>query len=250
MTAGESTLLIDMGNSRVKWALANESTRDVGEPFANRGSDTDFSLLDTVPRPAKIVVANTAGEACASILSAWCNRVWGLAPQFLKSPARQGGLRNSYADPQALGVDRWLAMVAARQTREGAFAVVDCGTAITVDAVSSDGDFLGGVISAGPATSLRALTNSVNHLRADTLEYAGALNINTASALASGALIFAVGGIERVLLEFEDTLGGDLHVVLTGGDSSQIADLMDRSVEHCPHLVLEGLQFAAGQASE
>ena len=162
MTAGESTLLIDMGNSRVKWALANESTRDVGEPFANRGSDTDFSLLDTVPRPAKIVVANTAGEACASIFSAWCNRVWGLAPQFLKSPARQGGLRNSYADPQALGVDRWLAMVAARQTREGAFAVVDCGTAITVDAVSSDGDFLGGVISAGPATSLRALTNSVN----------------------------------------------------------------------------------------
>jgi len=52
------------------------------------------------------------------------------------------------------------------------------------------------------------------------------------------------------LLEFEDTLGGDLHVVLTGGDSSQIADLMDRSVEHRPHLVLEGLQFASGRVSE
>lgn len=247
MTQKTSTLLVDMGNSRIKWASLVGSDRRVGEPFANRGADTDFATLEAIPRPQHIAIANSAGEACASIFATWCARVWSMTPRFLRAQENQGSLQNGYTHPEALGVDRWLAMLAARQTVTGAFAVVDCGTAITVDAVGSDGHFLGGVICAGPASTLRALTDAVEHLQAGQIDYQGVLNVTTASALTSGALIFSSGGIERVLSEFEATLGKEMRVLITGGDSEPIAGLIRRPVEQRPHLVLEGIQWVVEQ---
>ncbi len=100
-----------------------------------------------------------------------------------------------------------------------AFAVVDCGTAITVDAVSSDGDFLRWCDQRRPATSLRALTDSVKSPSGGYSRVRRGAEHQYRIRARIWRPDFAVGGIERALLEFDDTLGGDLHVVLTGGDS-------------------------------
>ena len=103
-------------------------------------------------------------------------------PQLLRAKPAGHGVSNSYPEPEALGSDRWLALIAARQLFNGPLAVIDCGTAVTVDALSGEGKFLGGVISAGPKISAGALIERAAHLDRDDMCYSGVFNTDTASA--------------------------------------------------------------------
>jgi len=242
-------LLIDHGNSRIKWALTDAGALSVEEAIDYRGEETDFSPWEELNTVQRILVSNSAGPQAFSYLGTWCQNQWQLKPEPLQAKSEQCGIVNSYTEPETLGADRWLALIAARQVFKDSLAVIDCGTAVTCDALSEEGVFLGGVISAGPKISADALIKKAAHLDLDEMHYPGAFNTDTASAVSAGSLIFAAGGIEKVLKEFRAKLGDEIPVLMTGGWADTLAPLMDSEVAVYPDLVLQGIQFVAGQES-
>ncbi len=247
MPSSKPDLLIDHGNSRIKWALSGGGTWTSGDPIGVRGEETDFSPLRGIEAPRRIFASNSAGPQALACLEDFCEGQWSLKPRILRSKPVQCGVTSSYADPESLGSDRWLAMIAARQLCEGPLAVIDCGTAITCDALSAEGVFLGGVISAGPEAATQALLSKAAHLDLDEMRYTGVFNTDTSSAVGSGSLVFAVGGIERVLTEFQAKLGEEFQVLTTGGWAETLTPLMTVNAAVYPDLVLKGIQVMAGQ---
>ena len=247
MPSSKPDLLVDHGNSRIKWALSGVGTWTPGDPIGVRGEETDFSPLRGIEAPRRIFASNSAGPQALACLEGFCKSQWDLKPKLLCAKDVQCDVINSYVDPERLGPDRWLAMIAARQLCEGPLAVIDCGTAITCDALSAEGVFLGGVISAGPETAAQALLSKAAHLDLAEMRYTGVFNTDTSSAVGSGSLVFVVGGIERVLTEFQAKLGEGFQVLTTGGWAETLTPLMTVNAAVCPDLVLKGIQVIAGQ---
>ena len=249
MPSSKPDLLIDHGNSRIKWALSGVDMWSRGEPIEYRGNETDLSALESLETPQSILVSNSAGPQALACLEDFCESQWSLKPRILRSKPVQCGVTSSYADPESLGSDRWLAMIAAHQLYKGPLAVIDCGTAITCDALSAEGVFLGGVISAGPETATQALLSKAAHLDLDEMRYTGVFNTDTSCAVSSGSLVFTIGGIERVLTEFRAKLGEGYRVLMTGGWAETLRPLMSIDAAVYPDLVLQGIQVVAGQES-
>lgn len=235
-------LLVDLGNSRIKWALSDGQSWSVGDPFGNDRSATDFGVWRNVPDLTQVIVCNSTGDDVIDPLQQWCDETWGLKPTFLSAQRAQHGVHNCYQDPATLGCDRWLALIAAHDQRSGPLAVVDCGTAITVDALLADGQFLGGVIAAGPQVATQALLKHASHLHGELKMYTSAFNSDTGSAVGNGALAFAAGGIDKVLGDFSAQLGDNFSVLMTGGWATTIAPLLIRIVDITPDLVLQGIE--------
>ncbi len=244
-----SYLLIDHGNSRIKWALTDAGDMAVGQAIDHRDEETDFSPWEKLNTVQRVLVSNSAGPKAFSYLATWCQDRWQLNPEPLQAKLEQCGVINCYPEPQTLGADRWLALIAARQICKGPLAVIDCGTAVTCDALSKEGIFLGGVISAGPKVVAEALVKKAAHLDFAEMHYPGAFNTDTASAVSAGSLIFTVGGIEKVLNEFRSKLGDEIRILMTGGWADTLAPLMDFDAGVYPDLVLQGIQLVAGKES-
>ena len=249
MSSSKPDLLIDHGNSRIKWVLSGAGTWSRGEPIEYRGDQTDFSALESIETPQSILVSNSAGPQALACLEDFCESQWRLKPRILRAKSVQCGVTSSYVEPESLGSDRWLALIAARQLWHDPLAVIDCGTAITCDALSAEGVFLGGVISAGPEAATQALLSKAAHLDLDEMRYTAVFNTDTSSAVGSGSLVFTVGGIERVLTEFQAKLGEEFQVVMTGGWAETLTPLMTIDATVYPDLVLQGIQVVAGQES-
>jgi type III pantothenate kinase len=236
-------LLLDIGNSRLKWAWAEGLTLEHCESVGYRPSKLAYALselrLDTAPEA--IWVSNVAGAQAVEAISAWAAAQWGLKPAFVKSEARACGLINAYAAPARLGVDRWLAMIAALHHGSGAVCVVDAGTALTVDAVSADGRHLGGLIAPGIA-SMRLILHERTQLSLP--QEGGALSLfagDTDSAIASGTLHGALALVERVYAELASLYDNAPRAELTGGESPLLHPHLQEGWTLAPHLVLEGL---------
>src|SRR5690606_36569888 len=141
-------LAVDAGNTRLKWALHD------GQRFISDAS-LPLSRLDelqetwgSVHVPRRIVVANVAGAQVQARLQAMFAR-WNVEPVWVAGRRQQCGVTSRYDDPEQLGPDRWAALIGARHQAAGACLVVNAGTAMTVDALSAGGEFLGGVIVPG-----------------------------------------------------------------------------------------------------
>tara|TARA_Y100001934_G_C12273561_1_gene736246 strand:- start:80 stop:829 length:750 start_codon:yes stop_codon:yes gene_type:complete len=249
MSIPSSCLLIDHGNSRIKWALSDAGDLSVGEAIDYLGEETDFSPWEKLNTVQRILVSNSAGPQAFAYLTTCCQNQWQLKPESLQAQSAQYGIVNSYIEPETLGADRWLALIAARQIFKDSLVVIDCGTAVTCDALSGEGVFLGGIISAGPRVSADALIKKAAHLDLDEMRYRGAFNTDTTSAISAGSLIFTAGGIEKVLSEFRAKLGDELPILMTGGWADTLVPLMDSEAAMYPDLVLQGIQFVAGQES-
>ena len=156
-------LVLDLGNSRCKWALADAGQEPAGltpggalaygEDFA-RALDNSFRAL---PRPEHAAAVCVAASAHLQTLALWVRSHWGLELQPIVTRAAQLGVTNSYKNPASLGADRWAALIAARARSPGAACVVDCGTALTIDALDANGVYRGGVILPGLALMRAAL---------------------------------------------------------------------------------------------
>jgi type III pantothenate kinase len=235
-------LVLDLGNSRCKWALANAGLTPggafvYGENFVRTLDDTFGGLA----RPERVSAVSVAATGHAEALTQWVQSNWGLEVQRIVAVASQLGVTNTYKDPARLGADRWAALIAARARHTDAVCVVDCGTAVTVDAIDPNGVFRGGVILPGLALMRDALVRRTQGVL-DTNGAAGsALAVTTADGVAAGTQFGLVGAIDRILDEQAAMLGVVPQVLITGGDAKLVLPLSRHAYRHVPDLVLEGV---------
>lgn len=235
-------LVFDLGNQRFKWALAGQGLRDSGARVY--GEDFHSSLdaaLAALPRPARAVAVSVAGAARTTQLADWLQGRWGLTLELVAARASQLGVINSYHQPESLGADRWAAMVGARALMDGALCVVDCGTAVTIDALDATGVFRGGVILPGLSLMRSSLRHGTDGITAVPGVDDSCLARNTADAVAAGTLQGLAGAIDHVLDRQVDILGAGTAVFITGGDAPQLVPLLRHVPTHVPDLVLEGV---------
>jgi type III pantothenate kinase len=240
-------LLIDAGNTRIKWALAepdgNSFLRSGVLPVEQAGELPQcFAGMADIQH---IWVSNVAGEEVARHIR---NIRAGQHGQhhFVVAQEAQCGVRNGYSRVEQLGSDRWAALIAAWHLIGGSCLVVSSGTATTVDALSGQGEFTGGLILPGVELMQRSLCAATAQLQAGQGEYA-AFPRNTADALFSGAIQASCGAIER-----QHALLGDdsAAVVLSGGAAELLQAHLNLPLRIVDNLVLQGLLLIAQESGE
>ena len=240
-------LLIDSGNSFIKWALATDESLVIESRCLSTAVYSLHEIWKNYDVPARVIVSNVAGEKVAREISKAVNLLWQLDAEFIFSSQSCCGLTNSYHKPEQLGVDRWMAMVAAHQMIDGPAIVVDCGTAVTIDMVKEDGLFAGGVIMPGLMTAFQSLT-----LDTDAVEEVSSMDHvvspvaqSTEDGVAAGILLGLAGGIEKVVTEQALLVEKTPTVLLTGGDMEKLVPYLTIPAVLKPDLVLEGLRMFA-----
>ena len=162
-------------------------------------------------------------------------------------------MRNAYPESRLLGVDRWLAAIAAYRLAGGACCVADIGTAATLDGVSDDGQHLGGFIVPGPELMMQSLWGGTSDLASHTATSgaaAGALFAdNTRDAIERGCRLAVAAMVDRAVLEMTRRLGSTPELILTGGGASGIEALVETPARHVPDLVLRGLAVVAAESA-
>lgn len=237
-------LLVDLGNTRFKWAYTGEPWRPRAQSYESEPwPDCLERAWPTAPR--RMLVANVAGAERESVLAQWARRRWGLALEPVRPVRDFLGVRNLYSDPARLGADRWAALIAARAQVAADVCVVSCGTAITVDALSGGGEFLGGVIIPGVNAARACLRAQSALIKETDGAEDSCLARDTGSAVAAGTLFGATGAIERALDEQQARLHAKAQVLVSGGDAERLAPLLRRPVSLAPDLVLRGLAMIA-----
>jgi type III pantothenate kinase len=213
------------------------------------GADFTRQLDDVwskLAAPQRMVVASVAGADAQQHLQAWVQHHWPATRlHFVAAVAAQLGVKNSYREPARLGSDRWAALIGARARVTGPVCVVDCGTAITLDALDAAGEFVGGVILPGIALARQALLARAPGIAAVEGDDSSCFAHGTADGVAAGTLYGALGAVERIVAEFGLRLGQDMRVLLTGGDAQRLRPYLNTrlacEVEEVPDLVLQGL---------
>lgn len=245
-------LEIDAGNTRIKWRLLNrlngqtekiQSDSVLAPELADELPDALGGQLHALKeeRVEKIRVSNVRGDSFANSLSLFCESNFSVNIDYAVVSAECAGLKNSYQDLSALGVDRWLAMLAAYRSAKGAVCVVDCGSAITVDLINVDGQHEGGFIVPGLQLMQRSLgehtANLKYHPQADTNLEPGT---NTTVAINHGVLMMALGMLEKLNKDW----GLNRSWYLTGGDAPIFTPLIEWQHKLIPELVMDGLEIA------
>lgn len=233
-------LVIDIGNSRVKWALAD--TADLlSEMGACLHAEIAASRLAIVAKKAtKVFVANVADE---EILNKINQLVSPLPVETLQVTNHACGVENLYDQPKTLGADRWAATVAAWHITQKPTIIVNAGTAVTIDSLNIIGAFLGGTIQPG----LRLMQETLKKNTAQLLNADGNLQFfpkNTADAVFSGCMNAIVSAILMQLERQTAHYGKPPAVILTGGDAHKIAEALKldaKQVIIIENLVLQGL---------
>ncbi len=245
-----SFLAVDVGNTRLKWALYAEA--QPGAELLKHGAvfletidqlaEGDWKLL---PRPSSMLGCVVASEGVKRRVSEQIEDLWHLEPRWAVSAAQAAGVSNGYDHPNRLGTDRWVALIAARQRVLASGArrpalVVMVGTAVTVDALDADGRFLGGLILPGFGLMLRALEMGTAGLKAPTGEVVE-FPTNTSDALMSGGAHAIAGAVERMHRQLLARSGQAPMLLMTGGAAVKLAPITDLPFEMVDTLLFEGL---------
>jgi type III pantothenate kinase len=248
-------VLVDAGNTRLKWASLDRG-RLVG-----RGSAVHRGALDAaiaafaaaLPAKPRIIASNVAGAAVADRLASLVAARPGASLELVATSAERFGVRCAYADPSRLGIDRWVAVLAAHhaQRDRAPACVVSAGTAVTFDAVDAGGAHLGGLILPGASLLAAALDRHTSNIGPTAPVTAAArglelLGRNTDTAVGHGAWLALAAALDRAVATVASALGAPPVVYLTGGDADALAAWLETRVELRADLVLEGLALFAG----
>ena len=247
-----SILLVDIGNSRLKWATLANGVLGSRHATAHASQWTPAriaSMFRGMTRPGRVLVACVAGVDAESAVATHALDRWGCAAEFVRATACAAGVTNGYERPEQLGVDRWLALIAAHADHAGAACIADCGTAVTVDTVDAAGRHLGGMILPGVAAMSECVL-ARTHIPVGDIETTDTVfGRRTAEALAGGGLNAVAGAIERSLAAARDALGTMPRLLLAGGDSDRVAAALGVSSQMRRDLVIEGLAVLAMDAN-
>ena len=243
-------LAVDVGNTRLKWALyakpqPGAALLSHGAVFLEAIDDLAEGAWRALPAPSSMLGSIVAGEGIRRRTEAQMETWSDLEPRWVVSGAAACGVTNGYDHPTRLGVDRWVALIAARQRvlESGASRpalVVMVGTAVTVDAIDADGRFLGGLILPGFGLMLRALEMGTAGLKAPTGE-AVDFPTNTSDALMSGGADAIAGAVERMHRKLRGRCGEPPTLIMSGGAAVKLASITDLPFETVETLIFEGL---------
>ncbi len=243
-------LLIDAGNSQLKFALSDGTsccdltplaTHKIAELAAHlqHCRELDWS------RVTAVWASNVAGEGVAVQLRS-AVAAHAVPLHFIQAQSQQCGVSNGYARPAQLGSDRWAMLLAARALCQQDCLVVSCGTATTLDALNARGEFLGGLILPG-------LDLMINSLQSATAQLSGAAGRyvqfprNTADAIRTGALQATLGAL---LQQYAALQNSAAQVILTGGAAGALQAHLELPVQRVNNLVLQGIARIAQENSK
>jgi len=255
-----AVLLLDIGNSRLKWALLQGAYRR-GKRFTASGAlELDAlrsggalqRLLRSLGPDLRLQVCNVAGARSQRQLRALARRAGLRAPQFVHSARAAAGVRNAYREPWRLGVDRWVSLIGARFEYPGqAVCIVAAGTAVTIDLLDAEGRHRGGTIIPGPQLMIESLLEHTAGIRRRAgrriwaEDYAGAraglFGCDTRAALLGGARHAAAALIAQAAGCAQELLGTTPRLLLGGGAAAAIAPLLKLRHQRTQDLALRGL---------
>ena len=244
-----SALLIDIGNTRVKWARDTAGCLGRSRAARHAGWSTRKfeALIGAGTRLERIWVASVAGEQINAALVRAAQRRGAPAPQFVATRRTACGVTVAYLEPWRLGVDRFLGMIGARAHFERLpLCVVGVGTAMTVDLLGADGRHRGGAIIPAPPLMISSLLDGTRGIRRRAQGGAKGSTValfarSTRSALEQGARYAAAAAVDRAVEEARAVVGRAPLVVLTGGGAADLRPLIRSASLEVADLVLWGL---------
>ncbi|MEX3592080.1 MAG: type III pantothenate kinase [Burkholderia sp.] len=262
-------LLVDAGNSRIKWALADAGGRLVESATFDHGADDATAAIPAWPdwsAPRGAWISNVAGTDVAARIEALIEARWpGLPHRIVTARAAQCGISNGYTQPSQLGSDRWFGLIGARAAfPDEALLIATFGTATTLELLEADGRFVGGLIAPGWALMMRSLgthTAQLPTLSTDTAQLlvdelsqaAGriAFATDTAHSLSVGCLQAQAGLVERAWRERSVESTRPVRLVLSGGGATDaVAKVLTVPYTRHDTLVLSGLARIAHDAMQ
>ena len=254
-------LAIDIGNTRLKWALYDLPAPEAevlahGAEFLDhieRLAEGPWAGLSRFPPPTSMLGCAVAGDAVRRRAEEQIEECFDCTPRWVVPSASEAGLVNGYDHPTRLGADRWVAMIGARhrmlsQGPARPMVVVMIGTAVTVEAIDGEGRFLGGLILPGHGIMLRALESGTAGLNVPTGEVCD-FPTNTSDALTSGGTYAIAGAVERMRQHVMRHCGAEPACYMTGGAGWKMAPSMVSPFELVDGLIMDGLLVIAAARS-
>ncbi|OUR88342.1 hypothetical protein A9Q81_24165 [Gammaproteobacteria bacterium 42_54_T18] len=239
-------LYLDIGNTRAKWLLDEGGQFKRGLVELN-GEHDEAALQAIASDVCFVAVSCVKGDEYVSSLASTVERLWGVAISVAVTLANQQGLTCAYNDPTRLGIDRWLVMLAAWDRYKKPICVVDCGSAITIDLVSSSGLHMGGYILPGLRIGVESLLRGTDKVVVgfDNLNEATlALGQNTTEAVYNGAMFSLNANVLAAMESLrERSKEGGCVLMLTGGDGRLVSELTTLESVYDEDLVLHGLKL-------
>lgn len=240
-------LLLDLGNTRLKWALV-----DAGN-WAARGAvaweqDVSSALAESwreYSKPSQVLGASVVDASREAQIERVVADVFAQQVEWVRTPAKACGVRIAYAEPERLGVDRFLAMVAAHAGGASPYVLAGIGTALTLDALTADGCHLGGLIAPGPLLMQQSLFGATARIKPYRPGAIRDIADNTADAVVSGCWQAIAALIERFAAKVAKQSGDSPRLLLDGGDAEALLPLLGIPAELAPDSVLRGLNVYA-----
>jgi len=245
-------LEIDAGNTRIKWRtlstgdlrlVASGVAADEQELFVQFSSDTGLTAVR---------LSCVRGPDAIAQVAEWAAGL-GISAQVATVSRECAGVSNHYEDMSRLGVDRWLAMLAGFNRAQGACVIVDAGTALTIDAIDTDGSHLGGYILPGRQLQARVLQDNTRIRLSNDPQPSIDLGHGTEAAVVNGIYASQIALIEKVLGDCGEK-SGKLTLYLAGGDAQVLNDLLAPAAafdtEIVADLVLDGLRLGCTEGAD
>ncbi len=238
-------LLIDIGNSRIKicYFHNNEFIEHNASEYRLDNFTQIFESL-VLNQPQKIFVANVAGDVIKQKLIDWCLAQWQLEPVFAFVQEKIDRLSNAYSEPQQLGVDRWVSMLACRRISQNHTLLVSFGTATTLDAIDNKGQHLGGMIVPGYALMQSSLISNTQEIRPEASVHNlddSLFGKSTFDGLQKGAVTTLIALVEMTYSNMKEQYNVDVDCIITGGFAAELKEKLTIEYNYQAHLVLMGL---------
>lgn len=236
--------LLDLGNSRLKWASADSAPGKADSlPLADPGFSQNLrERLGRHRVPQQVLGASVAPAEKREQVDAVLDAIGWPAATWLRSPARHGRLVSAYAEPADLGIDRFLALLAALDAGLAPCVIASCGTALTLDALAGDGVHLGGQIAPGVGAMQSALHLAAPSLPAEQHGQCVDFARGTVDAMYSGVWNTSAATIERFVAKAAERLQCAPRLLLHGGNAEATAAVLGIESEAFPSAVLRGLR--------
>lgn len=242
-------LLVDAGNSRLKWAELNSDTLETESVLAYDGSPPHevikHALERKISRAERMIICSVLDDSFCILTQEWTLREHDLAAEFITTQKSAYGITVAYKVPEQLGVDRFVALIAAHKHYAGDCIVVDCGTAITIDAMTAAGNHLGGVILPGIDLMTSSLTGCTQGIRDINKQAPELFAASTSSAVSGGVYRTLIAAITRITHDMSQQFSGTVKLILCGGSAESLRPELNDQMIFDPMLILKGLAVVA-----